>query len=53
MTFLITQEYHAGLGKAAERVPKLLALGQFIKDTDPNRGGSAHAMPDRGLRPRR
>jgi hypothetical protein len=37
ITFLITQEYNARLGNVAERVPKLLALGQFIKDTDPYR----------------
>lgn len=35
ITFLITQEYNARLGNAAERVPKLLALGRFIKETDP------------------
>ncbi len=35
VTFLITQEYNARLGNVAERVPKLLALGRFIKETDP------------------
>ena len=35
ITFLITQEYNARLGNAAERVPKLMALGRFIKETDP------------------
>jgi Protein of unknown function (DUF4038)/Domain of unknown function (DUF5060) len=35
VTFLITQEYNARLGNVAARVPKLLALGRFIKATDP------------------
>ena len=37
ITFLITQEYNARLGSADERVPKLLVLGRFIKETDPYR----------------
>lgn len=37
ITFLITQEYNAEIGDAERRVQKLLALGQFIKDTDPYR----------------
>ena len=35
ITFLITQEYNAEIGDAENRVPKLLALGQFIKNCDP------------------
>ena len=33
--FLITQEYNIEPDKRPQQVPKLLALGQFIKDTDP------------------
>ncbi len=43
MTFLITQEYNATLGDVQSRVPKLLALGQFIHQVDPyQRAMSAH-----------
>ena len=37
ITFLITQEYNAQLGKLEERLPKMLAIGDFIKQTDPYR----------------
>ncbi len=37
ITFLITQEYNANIGKLQQRLPKLLALGQFIHDVDPYR----------------
>jgi len=43
ITFLITQEYNAEIGNLAERLPKLLALGAFIHQTDPyGRAMSAH-----------
>jgi len=35
VTWLITGEYNADNGPLAERIPKVEALGQFIKDTDP------------------
>jgi len=35
VTFLITQEYNLGQGKPEQHVPKMLALGEFIKATDP------------------
>jgi hypothetical protein len=37
VTFLITQEYNADIGNLKERLPKLLALGRFIHETDPYR----------------
>lgn len=37
ITFLITQEYNAKLGNLEDRLPKMLALGRFIKETDPYR----------------
>lgn len=43
ITSLITQEYNADIGKLAERLPKMLALGQFIHDCDPyGRAMTAH-----------
>jgi hypothetical protein len=35
VTWLIIGEYNADIGDAASRVPKMLALGQYIKDNDP------------------
>ncbi len=35
VTWLITGEYNANNGPLEERIPKVMALGQFIKDTDP------------------
>jgi hypothetical protein len=35
VTWLICGEYNADLGDVAGRVPMVLALGQYIKDTDP------------------
>jgi hypothetical protein len=35
--FLITQEYNIEPDKRQQYLPKMLALGQFIKDTDPYR----------------
>ncbi len=37
VTFLITQEYNARIGNLDERLPKMLALGRFIKEVDPYR----------------
>lgn len=43
ITFLITQEYNADIGNLKERLPKMLALGRFIHDTDPyQRAMSVH-----------
>lgn len=43
ITFLITQEYNADLGNLKERLPKMLALGQFIHQIDPyHRAMSVH-----------
>ena len=35
VTWLITGEYNADNGPLEERIPKVMALGQYIKDTDP------------------
>lgn len=44
LTFLITQEYNAEPDQRAAKIPQLLALGQFIKDTDPwKRAITAHS----------
>ncbi len=41
--FLITQEYNIEPDKRQQHLPKLLALGQYIKDTDPyQRAMTAH-----------
>ena len=41
--FLITQEYNIEPDKRPTQIPKMLALGQFIKDTDPwKRALTAH-----------
>ena len=43
ITFLITQEYNANIGKLTERLPKMLALGEFIHQLDPyQRAMSVH-----------
>jgi hypothetical protein len=43
VTWLIGGEYNADLGDVQNRVPKVLALGQYIKDTDPyKRAMSVH-----------
>ncbi|MGV3664349.1 MAG: DUF4038 domain-containing protein [Prosthecobacter sp.] len=44
LTFLITQEYNMYPDERAAKIPELIALGQFIKDTDPwKRAITAHA----------
>lgn len=44
ITFLITQEYNMDPDERAAKIPELIALGQFIKDTDPwKRAITAHA----------
>ena len=35
VSYFFTQEYNAAVGKPAERIPKFLRLGQYIKDIDP------------------
>ena len=43
LTFLITQEYNAAIGDLERRLPKMLALGQFIHEIDPyQRAMSVH-----------
>lgn len=43
ISFLITQEYNIEPDKRQQHLPKLLAIGQFIKDTDPyKRAMTAH-----------
>lgn len=43
LTFLITQEYNAAIGDLERRLPKMLALGQFIHEIDPyQRATSVH-----------
>jgi hypothetical protein len=37
LTFLITQEYNIGQGTPERHIPKMLALGAFIKATNPYR----------------
>jgi hypothetical protein len=52
VTWLITGEYNHKLGDPETRIPKMLALGQFIKDVDPyHRAMTVHPGPtslDRG-----
>lgn len=44
ITFLITQEYNMHPDERAAKIPELMALGQFIKDTDPwKRAMTAHS----------
>jgi hypothetical protein len=44
ITFLITQEYNEKPDERAEQISRLLALGQFIKDSDPwKRAMTAHS----------
>lgn len=43
VTFLLTQEYNIGQGAPERHIPKMLALGAFIKATDPyKRAITAH-----------
>ena len=43
VSFLITQEYNIDVSTRGQHIPKLLAVGQFIKDTDPyKRAMTAH-----------